>query len=68
MLRGKIEALPSQWVSRGSLSGLDDNGIVQTLREIEEISRRTHSVMLEVIAEADTRGVAAREGFGSSEP
>ena len=51
---------------RESLCGLDDNGIVQTLREIEELSRRTQSVMLDVVAEADARGIAARAGFGST--
>ncbi|MGQ0778323.1 MAG: hypothetical protein ACT4NY_28595 [Pseudonocardiales bacterium] len=50
----------------GSLSGLDDQRIAQVLREIEELSRRTQSVMLDVVAEADTRGIAAREGFGST--
>ncbi|MGH3931362.1 MAG: DUF222 domain-containing protein [Pseudonocardiaceae bacterium] len=51
---------------RGSLRGLDDQGIVQALREIEEVSRTTQSVMLEMVAEAETRGIAAREGFGST--
>jgi len=51
---------------RGSLSGLDDEGIVQALREIEELSRRTQSVMLDLVAEADARGIAARDGFGST--
>ncbi|MGH3915048.1 MAG: DUF222 domain-containing protein, partial [Pseudonocardiaceae bacterium] len=51
---------------RGSVHGLDDQEIVQTLREIENVSRRTQSVMLEVVAEAESRGIAAREGFAST--
>jgi len=51
---------------RGMLSGLDDKGIIQTLRDIEALSRRTHAVMLELLAESDSRGIAAREGFGST--
>ncbi|MGQ0773413.1 MAG: DUF222 domain-containing protein [Pseudonocardiales bacterium] len=52
---------------RGSLSGLDDQGIVQVLRDVEELSRRTQSVMLDVVAEAETRGIAPREGFGTTQ-
>ncbi|MGH3971876.1 MAG: DUF222 domain-containing protein, partial [Pseudonocardiaceae bacterium] len=51
---------------RGGLSGLDDNGIVQTLRDIEEISRKAQSVMLDVVAEVEARGIAARQGFGTT--
>ncbi|MGH3831499.1 MAG: DUF222 domain-containing protein, partial [Pseudonocardiaceae bacterium] len=51
---------------RGSLSGLDDKAIAQTLRDIEVLSRRTHAVMLELVAEADSRAIAAREGFGGT--
>jgi hypothetical protein len=51
---------------RDGLSGLDDHGIVDTLRQVEEISCRTQSAMLDVIAEADARGIAARQGFGTT--
>ncbi len=51
---------------RGGLGGLDDQGIVRTLRQLEELSRRTQSVMLDVVAEAEARGIAAREGFGTT--
>lgn len=51
---------------RGSLSGLDDKGITQTLRDIEALSRRAQALMLDVVAEADSRGIAVREGFGST--
>ncbi|HEU0087781.1 MAG TPA: DUF222 domain-containing protein [Pseudonocardiaceae bacterium] len=51
---------------RATLSGLDDKGVAQALREIEVLSRKTQSVMLDLVAEADARGIAAREGFGNT--
>jgi hypothetical protein len=51
---------------RETVNVLDDAGLTQALREIETLSRRTHAVMLELLAELDTRGTAAREGFGST--
>ncbi|MGH3796265.1 MAG: DUF222 domain-containing protein [Pseudonocardiaceae bacterium] len=51
---------------RATLTGLDDNGIAQTLRDIEVLSRTVQSVILDVVAEVDTRGIAAQEGFGST--
>jgi len=51
---------------RGGLPGLDDKGIVDTLRQVEEISRRAHSVMLDVVSEAETRRIAAGQGFGTT--
>ena len=51
---------------RASLSALDDKGIEQVLRDIEMLSRKAQSVMLEVVAETDGRGIAARAGFGST--
>ncbi len=51
---------------RGGVSGLDDKGIVRALRQIEELSRTTQSVMLDLVAEAESRGIAAREGFGTT--
>ncbi|MGH3913369.1 MAG: DUF222 domain-containing protein [Pseudonocardiaceae bacterium] len=51
---------------RGSVRGLGDEGIVQALRELEELSRRTQSVLLDVVAEADSRGIAVERGFGST--
>ncbi|HET9253638.1 MAG TPA: DUF222 domain-containing protein [Pseudonocardiaceae bacterium] len=52
---------------RGSLRGLGDKALVQVLREVEALSRRTQSVMLDVVAEIDSRGVAGREGFGTTQ-
>ncbi|MGH3696011.1 MAG: DUF222 domain-containing protein [Pseudonocardiaceae bacterium] len=51
---------------RGGLSGLQDDEIVRALRRIEELSRRTHSVLLDVVAEAEARGIAGRTGFGTT--
>ena len=51
---------------RAALSGLDDHGIAQALRDVEMLSRQAQSVMLEVVAETDARGIAAREGFGNT--
>lgn len=48
------------------LSGLHDDEIGRALRQIEELSRTTHSVMLDVVAEAETRGIAGRTGFGTT--
>ncbi|MGH8921792.1 MAG: DUF222 domain-containing protein, partial [Actinomycetes bacterium] len=52
---------------RVSLIGLDDKGIAQALRELEVISRQARSVMLDAVAEVETRGIAAREGFGTTQ-
>ncbi|MGH3825083.1 MAG: DUF222 domain-containing protein [Pseudonocardiaceae bacterium] len=49
---------------RATLRGLDDKAITQTLRDIEVLSRKTQSLMLELVAEIDSRGIAGREGFG----
>ncbi len=51
---------------RGSLAGLDDGEITRVLRDVETLSRKTQSLMLELVAEADSRGIAARGGFGST--
>ncbi|MBA2472677.1 MAG: DUF222 domain-containing protein [Pseudonocardiales bacterium] len=52
---------------RGTLGGLDDNGITQTLRDIEKLTRETQSVMLGVVAEIEARGIAVREGFSTTQ-
>jgi hypothetical protein len=52
---------------RENLGGLDDKGIVQTLRDIESLSRRTHAVMLGVVAEADARRIAVEHGFRNTQ-
>jgi hypothetical protein len=52
---------------RGSLRGLDDKMITQALREVEVVSRKAQSVMLDLVAEIDSRGVAGRAGFGATQ-
>jgi hypothetical protein len=49
---------------RAMLPSLDDDGIVQALRDIETHLRQVQSVMLEVVAQVESRRLAAREGFG----
>ncbi|MGH3871368.1 MAG: DUF222 domain-containing protein [Pseudonocardiaceae bacterium] len=51
---------------RGGLRGLHDDEIVHALRQIEELSRTAHSVMLDVVAETEARGIAGRTGFGTT--
>src|SRR5436305_10822709 len=48
------------------VSGLDDEGIVRALRDIETHLRQTQSAMLDLVAEAESRGIAARGGFGGT--
>jgi hypothetical protein len=72
--RGMPVALcePTQTISRGldiareKLQALDDEGIAQALRGIEALSRKTYSVMLELVAELEARQIAGRSGFGST--
>jgi hypothetical protein len=45
---------------REMLSGLDDTGITQALRDIEALSRRTHAVMLDLVAEIDREASPVR--------
>ncbi|MGH4025377.1 MAG: DUF222 domain-containing protein [Pseudonocardiaceae bacterium] len=51
---------------RSALRGFGDNEVVQALRDLETLSRKTNSVILEVVAEVEARGIATREGFGST--
>ncbi|MGH3764491.1 MAG: DUF222 domain-containing protein [Pseudonocardiaceae bacterium] len=52
---------------RGGLGTLDDKAVLRRLREIEVLSRQTQSAMLDVVAEIDSRGIAGREGFGTTQ-
>ena len=58
----------SDWLdsARKTLTGLDDKGITQALRDVEVLSRRVHAVMLDLVAAIDSRGIAGRAGFGST--
>lgn len=51
---------------RAGLSGLDDAGVVQALRDIEAQLRTTQSVMLDLVAEVESRRIATRQGFGNT--
>ena len=51
---------------RSSLSGLDDNAVLDLLRGIESVSRIVHSVLLDALAEVDSRRLAAQAGFRST--
>jgi hypothetical protein len=52
--------------AREMLPSLDDEGIVRALRDMEKHLRQTQSVMLEVVAQVESRRLAAREGFGTT--
>jgi hypothetical protein len=52
---------------RGTLCGLDDKVLVQRLWDIEVLSRQTQSMMLDLVAEIDSRGIAGRVGFGTTQ-
>ncbi len=54
----------AQW--REVIVGCDDAGLRDQVREIESVSRMVHSVMLEAVAELDSRRVAAATGFGTT--
>jgi hypothetical protein len=54
----------AQW--RELIVGCDDAGLRDQVREIESVSRMVHSVMLEAVAELDSRRVAAASGFGTT--
>jgi hypothetical protein len=51
---------------RASLRSVDGEGIAQALRDIEVLSRKTHVVMLELVAEVESRNLAVQHGFGST--
>lgn len=51
---------------RGGLNGLTDDEVVHALRQVDKLSRTAHSVMLDVVAQAEARGIAGRTGFGTT--
>lgn len=61
-------AAMSDWLdsARETLTGLDDEQLTQALRDIEVLSRRVHAVMLDLVADIDSRGIAGRAGFGGT--
>jgi Domain of unknown function (DUF222) len=54
----------AQW--RDSIVECDDAGLQDQVRDIESVSRMLHSVMLETVAELDSRRLAATSGFGTT--
>ncbi|MBV9012034.1 MAG: DUF222 domain-containing protein, partial [Pseudonocardiales bacterium] len=62
--RQTIVACLDQW--RHSITGCDDAGLQDQVRDIEAVSRMLHAVMLETVAELDSRNLAATSGFGST--
>jgi hypothetical protein len=59
-----IVACLGQW--RESIVGCDDAGLQAQVRDIEAVSRMLHAVMLETVAELDSRNFAASTGFGTT--
>ena len=49
-----------------SLSGLDDGAVLDLVRGMESASRMMHSVLLDALAEVDSRRLAAQAGFRST--
>ncbi|MBV9013295.1 MAG: DUF222 domain-containing protein, partial [Pseudonocardiales bacterium] len=62
--RQTITACLQQW--RAALAGSDDAGLRDHLREVEAVSRMLHALMLETVAELDSRNIAASTGFGTT--
>ncbi|MGH3832155.1 MAG: DUF222 domain-containing protein [Pseudonocardiaceae bacterium] len=54
----------AQW--RDQIAGCDDADLQDQVRDIESVSRMLHSVMLDAVAELDSRNVAATAGFGTT--
>jgi Domain of unknown function (DUF222) len=53
-----------QW--RQSILGCEDAGLPAQVRDIEAVSRMLHAVMLEAVAELESRNIAATSGFGTT--
>jgi len=62
--RQAITTCLQQW--RAAMLGCDDTGLQGQIRDIEAVSRMLHAVMLETVAELDSRNIAAASGFGST--
>jgi len=62
--RPAMAACLAQW--REAIAGCDDTGLQDQVRETEPVSRMLHSVMLETVAELDSRNIAASAGFGTT--
>jgi hypothetical protein len=53
-------------ITREMLHALDDDGITQALRDIEALSRKMYSVMLELVEELEACQITGRSGLGST--
>jgi Domain of unknown function (DUF222) len=62
--RQTIIACLTQW--RQSIVDCDDTRLPDQIRDIEAVSRMLHAVMLETVAELDSRNLAATTGFGTT--
>lgn len=62
-LRGIVACVEQM---RDSLVGLDSESVLALLLGVESVSRMLHSVALDVVAEVETRGLAADAGFVST--
>jgi hypothetical protein len=62
--RQAMVAYLGQW--REAIVECDDAGLQDQVRGIESVSRMLHSVMLEAVAELDSRNIAASTGFGTT--
>lgn len=51
---------------RSSLPGLDDGAVLDLVRGVERAARMVHSVLLDALAEVDSRRLAAPAGFRST--
>ncbi|PZS39608.1 MAG: hypothetical protein DLM62_07345, partial [Pseudonocardiales bacterium] len=59
-----MAACLAQW--RHAIIDCDDAGLADQVRDIESVSRMLHSVMLDTVAEVDSRNIAATAGFRST--
>ena len=59
--RQAMVACLAQW--RHSIVECDDAGLPDRVRDIESVSRRVYSVMLDAVAELDARNIATTAGF-----
>jgi Domain of unknown function (DUF222) len=62
--RQVLVACLAQW--RAGIVGCDDAGLRDQIREVESVSRMLHAVMLETVAELESRNIAAATGFRST--
>jgi hypothetical protein len=62
--RKTIIACLTQW--RQSIVDCDDSRLPDQIRDVEAVSRMLHAVMLETVAELDSRNLAATTGFGTT--